>query len=103
MAVPSSDPVRRSAPSLRRRARVLMFLGACFVVLALAPGSALAHDAAGLGGGDQPSDPDLSMAMDEAQVLASLPPERANDTCGATKLAPGLGPACRTDDGLFRV
>jgi hypothetical protein len=88
------------------RARTAL-LGAVLVTLAatmLVPTPASAH-VRGLGGGDEPLDPFAAATLEERREaeLAQLPLETARGTCLQTDEVAGLGVACRTIDGLFRV
>ena len=89
-----------------RFARHLPFAATLLAALtALAiPAGAGAHSA-GLGAGDAPIDPAAAaeLGAEQARALAELPRETAVGTCRSTEEVAGLGDACRTDDGVFRV
>lgn len=80
---------------------------AAFVVLLavlVIPATASA-DSSTLGDGDRPIDQDAaaSHASELAGAIATLPRETARGQCLSTEHVDGLGDACRTDDGAFRV
>lgn len=89
----------RVAAHLPRAATLL----AAFATLVI-PASAAAHSA-GLGIGDSPVDEAAaaSQASELSEALANLPRETAQGACLDTDHVEGLGDACRTDAGEFRV
>ncbi len=89
----------RTVVHLPRAATVLVVLAALVI-----PATAAAHSS-GLGSGDRPIDEDAAArhASDLADALATLPRETARGQCSSTEHVDGLGDACRTDDGAFRV
>ncbi|MCW2956825.1 MAG: ricin lectin [Thermoleophilia bacterium] len=84
--------------------RMATCLGVVALVLAV-PATSLAHEGTGLGQGDTPRDPAAAAVLDAEQreALATLPPETADGSCRTSLPVEGLGRACRSDDGLFRV
>ncbi|MCZ4497157.1 MAG: hypothetical protein JWM25_1742, partial [Thermoleophilia bacterium] len=76
------------------------------MVCALAvPAFAAGHASTGLGAGDAPLDAVAAAQLPEMQEVAleALPAETAAGSCRTAARVDGLGLACRTDDGLFRV
>ncbi|MCW2927058.1 MAG: hypothetical protein JWM86_1026 [Thermoleophilia bacterium] len=75
------------------------------VVAALALPSAAAAHSRSLGEGDAPLDPAAaaSLEREQSEALAALPRETSAGACRSTVDVDGLGRACRTEDGLFRV
>jgi len=83
--------------------RRLGWVSLAIVTTLAIPAGANAHGQ--LGAGDVPRDPAAAETLmdDQAQALAELPRETIAGRCAATEPVAGLGDACRTDNGLFRV
>ncbi|MCW2923661.1 MAG: Conserved putative secreted protein [Thermoleophilia bacterium] len=91
--------------SWRPRIRTAVPLLVLVAASALLPAAAAAHDGRGLGDGDTPRAPIAAAAFEAAQdeAFAALPRETAGGRCLRTEDVDGVGDACATRDGLFRV
>ncbi|MCW2920439.1 MAG: hypothetical protein JWL76_313 [Thermoleophilia bacterium] len=89
----------RVLPHLPRATALLVAVAALAI-----PATAAAHSA-GLGIGDSPVDEAAAASQtgELSEALASLPRETAQGACLSTEHVEGLGDACRTDEGEFRI
>lgn len=88
-----------------RAMRLVVVLVIAVCAVAAGPVASVHAHSAPLGSGDAPRDAAAAatLADDQQDALEALPPETASGTCARTGVVDGLGRACRTDEGLFRL